>query len=454
MRGNSPVKRSNKMLKKIILIGLIFLSWSGSLAPQALGLDLATALALAKQNDAVFRAEIMEARAKDADGWSSVAVLGPRLTVSDKAMRSRMKYFPDQSAGLEDRHLTFSDNEAAVSLDQPLLDMEKIYTARRGGNEMDIAALERVKAREELIVRVIERYFSLLSARDEVDLANSKLRILTSQLQTARAGHDLGLAEQSDVFDIQARYETTRATLGLLLAKLTDAREALAELLGVPMVGTVEELDVDTVFSAPENEMDYWLGEAERQNIKCRISRLQAEAARLDNRIAASRFLPSVSFFVEYERTSPENDMVGYGWDRERTDYGLKLQMELVNGGRDFADMVARKRRYKAARQRVIATHRSIMRQTKSIWKKLQETLASVQAYAKAVAANKKSLQIREAGYREGLQTMLDVLNVQKDYYITGNKYQNARYDYVITLTRFKQLVGNLSDIEDALQKK
>ncbi len=446
------MKQADKMLRKIVSVGLVVLGWSGFLVPQALGLDLATALALAKQNDAVFRAETMEARAKDADGWSSVAALGPTLSVSDKAMRSRADYFPDESSGQEDRHLTFSDNEATVSLEQPLLDMERIYTARRGVNTMDIAALEQIKAHEELVVRVIERYFSLLSVRDEVSLANSKLQLLARQLQTARAGHDLGLGEQSDLYDIQARYETTRATLALLHAKLTDAREALAELLGVPMDGELEGLDVERIFSVPDNEISYWLTQAEQHNNICRISRLQAEAARLDGKVIISRFLPSVSFFVEYERTSPEDDLVGYGWNRERTDYGLKLQMELLSGGRDVADVVARKRRYKAARQRVIATRRSVIRQTKSIWNRLQEILESIEFYEKAVAANKRSLQIKEAGYQEGLQTMLDVLNVQKDYFIASNKYQTARYDYVIALAKFKKLVGGLADIEEALK--
>ena len=445
------MKRSIKALRRIAAVGLFFISWLGFSAPQAFGLDLATALALAKQNDAVFRAEILEARAKNAEGWSSVAALGPKLSVSDKAMRSRADYYPDESAGQENRHLTFSDNEATVSLDQPLLDLEKIYTARRGANTMDIASLDQVKAHEELVVRVIERYFSLLSARDDVDLANSKLQLLTRQLQTARVGHDLGLGEQSDLFDIQARYETTRATLALLHAKLTDAREALTELLGVAVDGELEGLDADTVLSVPENKIDYWLKQAEQQNNICRISRLQAEAARLDSKVVASRFLPSVSLFVEYERTSPENDLVGYGWNRERTDYGLKLQMELISGGRDIADVIARKRRYKAAQQRVIATRRSIMRQTKSIWNRMQEILESIESYKKAVAANKRSLQIKEAGYQEGLQTMLDVLNVQKDYFIVSNKYQTARYDYVITLAKFKRLVGGLADFEENL---
>ncbi len=438
--------------RRSVTVGLVCVTWLLFAGSSAFGLDIATALTMAEQNDAYFKAKIMDSQAKNADGWALVAAMGPRVAVSGKLMRSRLDYSPEEIAELEERHLTFNDDEATLSLDQPLFDLEKIYRARRGGCEMDIAAMEQEKAREELIVRVVERYFSLLSAQDELDLANSKLQILESQLHTALASHDLGLGDQSDLFDSQARYEATRALLALQEAKLVDAREALSELLGVPVLGELEGLDAERFFAPPENDFDYWLKFAGEHNVDCRLSRLQAEAARLDGKIGSGRFLPSLSFFVEYERASPENDLNGYGWERERTDYGLKLQMELVSGGRDLADVVARDYRYKASQQRVIAIQRSIVRQTRSTWSSLQRILESIQAYEKAVAANKRSLQIKEAGYQEGLQTMPDVLNVQKDYFVTSNKYQNARYDYVITWTKFKQLVGDLVDIEADLE--
>ena len=68
--------------------------------------------------------------------------------------------------------------------------------------------------------------------------------------------------------------------------------------------------------------------------------------------------------------------------------------------------------------------------------------------FRSAVDANKKSLQIKEANFKEGLQSMLDVLNVQRDYFIVSNRYQNARYDYATTLIHFKQLVGILGNVE------
>lgn len=416
-------------------------------------LDIATALRIAQKNDARFKGEQLDAEAKNADGWAQVASLGPRLMVSGKLMRSSLDYSPEDIAELEERHLNFNDDDdVAVILEQPLIDLEKIYRARRGSCEMDIAAMELKKAREQLVVRVVERYFAQLSAQDELKLANAKLQILESQLETARTSHTLGLEDQSALYDILARYETTKAISAVQEAKLVDAKEALAETLGEPVQEDLKGLDEENSFSdSLGDDFDYWLQFAKEHNVDCAISRLQSEAARLDGKVSAGRFLPALSFFVEYERTSPDDDLNGYGWERDRTDYGVKLQMELLSGGRDLADFVAKKTRYKAAKQRIIATQRSVARQTTSTWNSLQRILVSIEAYKKAVDANKKSLQIKEANFKEGLQTMLDVLNVQRDYFVVSNRYQNARYDYATTLIHFKQLVGTLGGVESDL---
>lgn len=170
-----------------------------SLVESSLALDITTALRIAQENDARFKGEQMDAEAKNADGWAQVASLGPRLMVSGKLMRSSLDYSPEDIAELENRHLNFNDDEIAVVLEQPLIDLEKIYQARRGSCDMDIAAMELRKAREQLVVRVVERYFAQLSAEDELGLANAKLQILESQLETARTSHTLGLDDRSMV---------------------------------------------------------------------------------------------------------------------------------------------------------------------------------------------------------------------------------------------------------------
>jgi len=425
----------------ILLLVLLSTAFCGL---QALALDLNTAIHLAEKNNADFRAKQLESKARKSDGWELIAEMGPQLVLAGKIMRSRVRYKADEVADIESQRLTFNDDSVNIFFNQPLLDIEKINRARRGGCEIDIAALELRNAWEKLVVQVVEAYYSLLASQHALDLAKAKLDILNNQKQTAMAGHDLGLNEQSDLFDIQARHATTSAALAEQETKFIDAAGELSELLGGEVVMNLDDLSSDITFSLPEQDVEYWLEQAKEKNGEIRLRRVQMEAARLDGKIGSSRFLPALSFFAEYERTSPADDLNGYGWEKERADFGLKLEMELISGGRDIAGYRALKYRYLASRKQLLATERSISRQVRSTWDALQRTLETVQAYEKAAAANKKSLEIKEANFEEGLQSMLDVLNVQRDYFIVSNRYQNSKYDYATLLYRFKQLVGEL----------
>ncbi len=437
--------------KKVVVWSCLAASWL-CLGSSAFGLDILTALRMAEKNDAGYRSRVLEAKAKNADGWALIAAMGPRVRVSGKVMRSRLDYTPKEIAELEEAHMDFYDNEASITLDQPLLDMERIYRARRGGCEMDIAAVEQQKAREELTVLLVQRYFAVLSVQEALGLANAKLSLLTRQLDLATEGHNLGLGDQADLFDIQARFDSTMAVAALEEANLVEAKAALEELIGEPLFEALQDLDHESILELPENDFAHWLQFAKEHNVDARLSGLRSEAARLDGKIGAGRFLPALSFFVEYDRASPDNDISGYGWDRERTDYGLKLEMELLSGGRDVADFMAREHRYQASKQRIVATSRTVTRRTKAAWNKLQRLLEASRAFKKAVAANEKSLAIKEAKYQEGLQTMLDVLNVQRDFFVVSNKYLNSRYDYMTSLVNFRQLVGDLDGLKADLK--
>ncbi len=67
-----------------------------------------------------------------------------------------------------------------------------------------------------------------------------------------------------------------------------------------------------------------------------------------------------------------------------------------------------------------------------------------IKAYEKAVIASQKSLEVIQAGYGEGLYTFLDVLNSQRDYFISRSHYPKAGYDFLVEKAKFKQLVGVL----------
>ena len=51
-------------------------------------------------------------------------------------------------------------------------------------------------------------------------------------------------------------------------------------------------------------------------------------------------------------------------------------------------------------------------------------------------------MESTQASYDEGAKVLLDVLNAQQDYFRALREYKTTRYDYMILLEQFKQVVG------------
>lgn len=415
------------------------------LQPQAAtALNLENILSLAIENDAQFQAETFDAQAQKAEGWRSVAGLGPSLIATGKYMSSRDSLKPDTETDAEadNKVAYFAENEISIELQQPLIDMEKINMARRGNREMVLADLMNKKSREDLIIRVYERYYDILSAQENLKLAQTESKALEKQVQTAKEKFELGYGTITDQYDSEARYHISQATEVARKAQLDDAREAMTELIDIEIVEDLKALPQDSPLPAMERDIEYWLRLALNNNTDLKMQQLQAETALLNLRAAQSRFLPTLKMFAEYTRSNPDDGLFGYGEERSEADIGLKVQMDLLAGGTDTAAAFAAKKRSSAARQRIEQTRRSVSRSVKSIWESLHSTHELVVAYEKAALASEKALQSTEAGYQEGVKVLLDVLNAQREYFTSKSQYQNARYDYMVLHEKFLIVVG------------
>ncbi len=136
----------------VLLLSLIMFSSS------ALALDLNDIIHLAISRDAKFQADRLRAEAKNADGWQSVAGYGPTLSVSGTYMESRDSTDPQNSSEVEGRVAHFQEPGLTIGLEQPVIDLEKASNVMRGKSEMAVAELLLKKSREELLLRVHERY--------------------------------------------------------------------------------------------------------------------------------------------------------------------------------------------------------------------------------------------------------------------------------------------------------
>lgn len=422
--------------------------------PQAVAaLNLDDILHLAIERDAQLKAETFDAQAQNADGWRSVAGLGPSVIATGKYMASRDSLRTDSEAATEVENKTahYAENEVSIELEQPLIDLEKINIARRGSREMILADLMKKKSNEDLMLRVHERYYTILSAQENLKLAKAESAALAKQVQTAKEKREVGYGIITDQYDSEARYHLSQATEVARKAALADAREAMTELINLEISEDLDDLPPASPLPTVDKDIDYWLNRSLGNNTDLKIKKIQAEAAHLNQRAAQSRFLPTLKAFADYSQKNPDGGLYDYGEERTEAEIGLKIQMELLAGGTDTAAAIAAKKRAAAAKQRIEMTRRSVCRSVKSIWGTLHSTQELILAYEKAVLASEKALQSTQAGQQEGVKVLLDVLNAQRDYFISRSQYQNAQYAYMVLLEKFRVVVG-VTDGDEAIK--
>ena len=76
---------------------------------------------------------------------------------------------------------------------------------------------------------------------------------------------------------------------------------------------------------------------------------------------------------------------------------------------------------------------------------------ARVKARKQSITSADSALQATQAGYEVGTRNIVDVLVAQRTVYQARRNYSNARYDYILSMMRLKEVAGQLSP-EDIYQ--
>jgi outer membrane protein len=412
------------------------------LAAPVSAIDLHEITRLALEHDAQLKADMFAAEARNAEAWQSVAVYGPNLAVSGSYSSNRDSSLPDKGADQEDRRADFKEGEFTVGLTQPVIDLEKINQVRQGTSQMKEAELLRKKAREDLLLKVHERYYGLLSAQENLRLSRAESEALQLQVRNAETKLEVGYGTITDRYNAEARYRLAFAAEIAGERDFDNSLRALAELVGREIEGEIEDLPADLVLPTLPAEIEAWLHVAYRNNSDLTIDRIQAESALLQYRAVQGRFAPSLVFFADYSDRRSTDGLLGYGEERSEFDAGLRLQTTFLAGGRDTAAAVAAFRRARAAEERTEAAKRGVNRSVCSLWDSIDHTRQLIEANRLAAAANEQALNATLASYREGVKVLLDVLNAQQDYYRSLRQFKTSRYDYMVLLERFKLAVG------------
>jgi outer membrane protein len=308
-------------------------------------------------------------------------------------------------------------------------------------NEASIANLEHLIEKQRLLLRVCNAYFSVLAARDDVELSTSNQRAIRRQLELAEERLAVGVGTRTDLYDARARFENAIAS-GIESEKtVRDARQALVALVDEDL-SDLQPLRTDVPLAAPEpNAVEHWVEAALTDNLALRQSALRVYVAEQDiSRQQAARF-PVLSLNLngglDYSSTASD-----------RTSLSVGLSVPLYEGDLVGARVRQAALRHNAVRADLEAHQREVRRLTRNAFFTVNSHLRRVSALAESVRAGENALKAKEEGFAAGLTTNIDVLDAQRDVFAAKRNYLKARYDYILQVLALEQLAGRLDQAD------
>jgi outer membrane protein len=317
------------------------------------------------------------------------------------------------------------------------------------------------QAQQDLIVRVVTRYFEVLGAEDRLTSIHADRLAIARQLEQAKQRFEVGLIAITDVQESQAAYDQSVAAEIQAKRELATARNFLREITGE----YISELsapgdDFPLASPNPANE-ENWIDLAMDQNLALVSSRFDEEISRDEIAFRRTGHYPTLDLVASYDTSDTDISNVRIGGqptlnpnfptDSTRDSVFVQFNLPLFAGGRTTSRVREAVYLHRASLEQLQRVSRETERAARDAYLGVLSEISRVNALAQAVASSRTALEATQAGFEVGTRTIVDVLNSQRSLYIAITNYYQSRYTYIGNVLRLKLAAGSLriQDLEE-----
>ena len=345
--------------------------------------------------------------------------------------------------------------EWQVGLRQTLFNWGQIVGLRRADKQVARAEFVRESAQQDLIVRVVQRYFDVLAAEDSLLAIHANRLAIARQLEQAKQRFEVGLIAITDVQESQAAFD--QATADEIAAKrdLATAREFLREITGEYITDLAAPEEALPLRSPDPLSETQWINTSLDQNIDLAVSRLDERLARDDISQRRGDRYPTLDLVAGYGENDDdaERNINDTGFRQADSDgsgdsIALELSVPLFTGGSTSSRIREAVYLHRAARQVLQRVTRETEREARDAYLSVVTDISRVEALRQAVQSNRTALEATEAGFEVGTRTIVQVLDQQFQLYNSITQYYRSRYDYIQNYMRLQRAAGTLT-VED-----
>lgn len=430
-----PEPRCGSLPRLLLVLGLTL----G--APAAQAMSLSEALRLSVERDPVVPVSLAQYDAEREAGAQERGTLRPSV-----GLRGDAQYVESEvtSAFFSSFEESYSGYSAALEVRQPLFRLD--WFARRDrARARDALADSRLADRtQQLLRRVAERYFAVLTAQDALAQAQAEAKALRESLDDTQKRYDVELVAGTDLKEAQARSDLAQARLLGAESALQNAQDALDETTGqgravLPQLG-------DEVQFPPlqPDDVGQWIATALESSPRVRSATEQVDVARANLKSRRSEGLPTLDAVASISRVDNQESRVGQLADRGLV--GVELNIPIYSGGISASRVREAEALLRGAETELTRLRSDTERETRQLFRQVQTAYVQVQALSRALRSAEAAEQATRNGYEAGTRTISDVLDAQSRTVQARRERNQTRYQLLLSLLQLKQAVGVLNE--------
>ena len=341
-----------------------------------------------------------------------------------------------------------------VSLSQTLFDLSSWYTYKAGKEFTKQAEADFAANTQNLIVRVVEAYFGVLRAQDNLSAAEAQEKAFERQLEQTTQRFEVGLIAITDVYEAEAARDLAQVQRIVEENNVDVAKERLSVLTGQSH-GDLFQLSEEFTAKPPTpTDRSSWVEFALENNYRLAAARYAEESARQAAKANKMEHAPTVTATYQYADNDTDGTraanpepifLVQPDSQQTREVWQVRVDMPLFSGGRISASRRQAAQQYIAARENRVNLMRTTVTEARSLHMTVLSDVARVAARKQSIKSSQSALDATEAGYEVGTRNIVDVLNSQNVLFSAERDYANSRYDFIINTLRLKENAGTLS---------
>lgn len=305
------------------------------------------------------------------------------------------------------------------------------------GHRAAVAGADRL--RQQVIAMTVEAFTGVVLAKQSLATISQALASARSHVEMVQDRFQSGLAVKSDLLRAQVHIaQLTQQELDAR-SRAAVAMAGLAAVMGRPDRTDGEPSPVADAPAAVDGDTDAWIATAKDHRPDLKAFRLQEQIAEEEVRKAKAAFLPSVNLTGNYEINSEQ-----FSGSGENYTVGAMVNLNLFAGNR-FA---AKHREAVAALAETRAMVRGLAQQieveTRQAFSAAQSAAARIAVAQTATDQAAESQAIVSSRYKNGLLTIVDLLDAETALHQARTARIQAVHDLVVAKARLLLAAGLL----------